>query len=79
MTPSQIQHLDAVAGAQLATFAAVVVLLKRQSTDPGLIPDLQAAFERLQSAALGSQSSDYKLQALAESAEALLQAAQPPG
>ena len=62
----------------MATFAAVAVLLKRQAADPSLLPDLQAAFEQLQSAALASQSSDYKLQALSESAAALLEVARPP-
>lgn len=78
MTPSQIEHLDAVAGTQLAMFAAVIALLRRQAGDPELISDLQASLEQLQAAALGSQSSDHKLQALAESATVLLEAARAP-
>lgn len=72
-------RLDAIQAAQLAAGAVLGVLLQRHRGDPEVIASLQSAFDRTQSAALASLSTDYSLNALAELAESYLQAVKPPG
>jgi hypothetical protein len=65
-------HLDAVAGTQLALVTATKLLLSSYQGNSQAEYALQEELERMKSNMLHSSSSDYKIEAFDEAADALL-------
>jgi len=72
-------HLDAVAGTQLAMMPALAALLRERKDDPAFAAALQADIERMRSNLLASVSRDRKIEAFEETAKILLLASQGKG
>lgn len=71
-------RLDMIEAVQQSMTVVLSVLLQRHQGDPEVFASLQSAFDRLQSAVLGSQSTDDSIDALAELAASYLQLVKPP-
>lgn len=69
---TDIKHLDATAGAQLAMLPALKLLLTPYRGNAQAIAALESELEQMRAHLLASNASDYKIQSFEETAESLL-------
>lgn len=73
-TLEQIEyHLDAVAGAQAAMFAAIGYLLSVHKGNPQATAAVASALEQMKAGLIASVATDYKIHSFDEMAETLLE------
>ena len=73
MTESERQHLDAIAGVQIAMIAALSALLKQHKGNQTVLDELQTRLTLAQNDLIYSSASDYKSSMFEQTGAALLE------